>query len=159
VTHQGKGNSRTLIKEGHLQGWSIKPRSLNHFKDKKVSNPSFIKEVYIARRRALHKGTYKEDQIGAVPTSTYKSSSKFYHQESPLGEGNLKNIKIKGRQAIKASRRKQIHYISKIYQVSICPLLNIHQCLFAKKATNWWVPINFLHWRRGLIYFSKRMNS
>ena len=28
---------------------------------RRVYNPSFIKEVYKARRRALHKGTYKEE--------------------------------------------------------------------------------------------------
>jgi len=60
---------------------------------RRVYNPSIIKEVYKARRRDLHKGTYKEEQIEARPTSSYKSSSKHHHQASPLGEGNLKNIK------------------------------------------------------------------
>lgn len=55
----------------------------------------------------------EEEQIKKGPTSSTKLPSKSLHQASPLGEGNLKNIKILGRQAIKSSRRKQIHYISK----------------------------------------------
>ena len=111
MTHQGKGNLRALIKgsiykfEASSLKVSITSRSI------RVYNPSFIKEVYKARRRALHKGTYKKEQIEAEPTSSYKSLSKPHHQEIPLGEGNLKNIKIQGRQAIKPSRRTQIHYI------------------------------------------------
>ena len=129
---QEHSSRRSIYKvEASILEFSITSRT------RRVYNPSFIKEVYKARRRELYKGTYKEGQIEVGPTSNYKSSSKPHHQASPLEEGNLKNIKIQVRQASKPSRRKQIHYISKIFEVSICPLLNIHQCHFARKATNW----------------------
>ena len=113
MTHQGKGNSRALIKRSiyKVEASSLEV-SITSW-TKRVYNPSIIKEVYKARRRALHKGSYKKQQIEAEPTPSYKPSSRYHHQESPLEEGNLKNIKILGRQAIKSSRRKQIHYISK----------------------------------------------
>jgi len=63
----------------------------------------------------LYKGTYKQEQIEAGPTSSSKSSSKPHPQASPLGEGNLKNIKIQGRQAIKLSRKKY-KYQNYIYE-------------------------------------------
>jgi len=113
VTYQGKGNSRTLIKRSIYKVKASIVEVSTNSRTRRVYNPSFTMEVYKARRRALHKGTYKEEQIGARPTSSYKSLSKSHHQESPLEEGNLKSIKIQGRQATKPSRRKQFHYISK----------------------------------------------
>jgi len=84
----------------HRQGWSIKPRSLNHIKENKVYHLSFIMEDYKARRNALYKGTYKK-----------RKSKRDLHQVTP-------SWKMKGTmsQVIKQVHLKKETWITSRYK-------------------------------------------
>ena len=79
----------------------------------------------------------EEEPYIKAPTKKSRLKEDLHHQASPLEEGNLKDIKIQGRQAIKLSKEEEnpLHLI--IYQISTCPLLDIFQCLLERKAINW----------------------
>jgi len=167
---------RWHIKEGHPKNThnvthqsNLKNTHKVEASSQKVTNTSRTRRstIYIihqgrlqSKKRILsYKGAYKK--IHSKKDLHQVTSSKEEHFKSSLILQEvfiIKQVSLK-KEIWRSSRSKKARLLQhKNYQVFVCPLLNISQCLFSRKETNWLELLISLHGRRGLIYFSRRMN-
>lgn len=88
-------------------------------------------------RRTNQRGTYiKLHHLEKWKALRVKSSSKSIRRKQLEQHQDLRKA------SHQVFKKKASSLQLKLYQVSICPLLSIPQCLFARKVTNWLGPLH-----------------